>query len=75
MDTTIPAGTVIPADIEPYFKDVDDQFSVSTYENGYVIEVSGRNQDEDWVRHKFVCHTFADFVMTIEDIVISPKNL
>ena len=39
----------------------DESFEVYTYDNGYLIQVGGRNEDDDWVTAKV-------FVESIEDV-------
>ena len=39
----------------------DESFEVYTYDNGYLIQVGGRNEDDDWATAKV-------FVESIEDV-------
>lgn len=39
----------------------DEDFRIYTYDNGYLIEVGGRNEEDDWVTAKV-------FVESIEDV-------
>lgn len=39
----------------------DEDFRIYTYDNGYLIEVGGRNEDDDWVTAKV-------FVEGIEEV-------
>lgn len=39
----------------------DEDFRIYTYDNGYLIEVGGRNEEDDWVTAKV-------FVETVEDV-------
>ena len=39
----------------------DEDFRIYTYDNGYMIEVGGRNADDDWVTAKV-------FVSTVEEV-------
>ena len=33
---------------------VDDTFTVTRYDNGYMVEVRGRNAEEDWASAKIL---------------------
>jgi len=39
------------------FKKVSDSFSVNRYDNGWMIEISGKNLDDDWTTVKIICNT------------------
>lgn len=45
---------------------VSDSFTVNRYENGYMIEVSGRNTENDWKTVKILCNTEEDLFETIQ---------
>ena len=34
---------------------VNDNFNVYMYDNGYMLEISGRNENEDWATAKILC--------------------
>lgn len=36
---------------------VGDSLTVNMYDNGYMVEVSGRNDDGDWATAKILCST------------------
>lgn len=36
---------------------VSDSFSVNRYDNGWMIEISGKNADNDWATVKIICNT------------------
>lgn len=36
---------------------VSDSFSVNRYDNGWMIEISGKNADNDWTTVKIICNT------------------
>lgn len=51
------------------FKKVNDNFEVTIANNGYMIDVSGRNHEDDWVRNKIVCTDLEQLLDTITTIV------
>lgn len=36
---------------------VSDSFTINRYENGWMLEVNGRDKKEDWKTIKVVCNT------------------
>ena len=36
---------------------VGDNFTVNRYDNGWMVEVGGRNKKDDWVTAKVMCST------------------
>ena len=34
---------------------VGDSFTINMYDNGFMVEVSGRNSDGDWATAKVLC--------------------
>jgi len=36
---------------------VNESFTVNRYDNGFMIEVSGRDDDNEWKNCKIVCNT------------------
>jgi hypothetical protein len=34
---------------------VNDQLTINLYDNGYMVEVSGRGLDDDWTNVKILC--------------------
>lgn len=53
-------------------KEVSD-FNVEIADNGFVLNYSGKTEDDDWVNSKVVITSVDDLVKTITDIVSMPK--
>ena len=53
---------------------VNDSFSVNMYDNGYMFEMGGRNEDEDWVTAKIVCHNIDELVALIKEASEMPRD-
>lgn len=47
---------------------VDESFTVTMYDNGFMVEVSGRDEEDDWATTKILCSTFEQVVETIKEI-------
>ena len=46
------------------FVKINESFSVNMYDNGFMVEASGRNKKGDYVSAKILCNTLDD-VLTI----------
>ena len=46
---------------------VNDSFSVNRYDNGWMVEVGGRDKKEDWKTAKIMCNTEDDLVALIKE--------
>jgi hypothetical protein len=45
---------------------VNDNFSVYMYDNGFMFEVSGRDNNENWVTAKILCNDLDELVALIK---------
>ncbi len=46
---------------------VNDNFSVNRYDNGWMVEFTGRNKKDDWVGAKILCNTEEELVALIKE--------
>ena len=46
---------------------VNDNFTVYMYDNGYMLEISGRNDAEEWATAKILCNTLDELVALITE--------
>lgn len=46
---------------------VDETVTIQMYDNGYLFEVSGRNQDDDWSSVKILCTDLAEVTALITE--------
>ena len=53
---------------------VNDSFSVNMYDNGYMFEISGRNEDEDWTTAKIICKDVNELVELIKEAGSMPRD-
>jgi hypothetical protein len=47
----------------------DEDFRIYTYDNGFLIEVGGRNEDDDWVTAKVFATSIAEVNEAVEHIL------
>lgn len=54
---------------------VGDSLTVNMYDNGYMVEVSGRNEDGDWATAKILCSTLDEVAVVInEAATVIPRD-
>jgi hypothetical protein len=46
---------------------VSESFTVNRYDNGFMIEVSGRDKKEDWKTAKIMCTTEDELIAVIKE--------
>jgi hypothetical protein len=44
-----------------------DSLTVNMYDNGFMVEVSGRDSDDDWKTAKILCPTLEDVYAVIKE--------
>ena len=46
---------------------VNESFTINRYDNGFMIEVGGRDNDNDWKNCKIMCSTEAELIEVIKE--------
>lgn len=46
---------------------VNESITVNRYDNGWMVEVGGRNQDGDWKTAKLLCNTEEEMLAVIKE--------
>jgi hypothetical protein len=62
------------ANISDKLSKVNDSFTVYMYDNGYMVEVGGRNAEDDWSNTKIICNTLEEVVTLITEISQMPRD-
>lgn len=52
----------------------NDNLTVNIYDNGFMVEISGRNNDDDWVTAKIVCNSLDEVMDIITEATKIPKE-
>jgi len=47
---------------------VNDSFTVNVYDNGYMLEISGRDNLQDWSSAKVIVNSLEDLVTLIKEV-------
>lgn len=45
----------------------NDHITVYMYDNGYMVEIGGRDEHEDWITAKILCKDFAELTDLIKE--------
>ena len=51
---------------------VNENFSINRYDNGFMIEVGGRDDNDDWKNAKVLCNTEDELVGLIREALSLP---
>ena len=46
---------------------VNESITVNRYDNGWMVEVGGRNKKDDWVTAKTLCNTEEELIALIKE--------
>ena len=46
---------------------INDSLTINLYDNGYMVEVSGRDVNDDWTQVKISCNTLEDVNTLIKE--------
>jgi hypothetical protein len=46
---------------------VNESFTINRYDNGFMIEVGGRDNENDWKNCKVMCSTEAELIDVIKE--------
>ena len=53
---------------------VSECVNVYFYDNAYMVEVSGRNEEDNWVATKLVCRDLSEVQVLLEEVDSLPKE-
>ena len=53
--------------LEQKFEKVNDSLTINRYDNGWMVEVGGRNKKDDWVTAKVMCSTEQELLEIIKE--------
>ena len=57
-----------------HFMKVNDNYSITNCQNGYVVDVSGQDKDDNWINAKFVFKTFEELTEAVQDLAWMPRT-
>lgn len=47
---------------------VDERFCINMYDNGFMVEVDGRDSDDDYKSAKILCNTLEEVLEVVKEI-------
>lgn len=62
------------AKISNKLEKVNDSFTVNRYDNGFMVEVGGRNEEGEWANTKIICNTEDDLIAVIKEAITLPLD-
>ena len=60
--------------ISDKLKTVNENFSVNMYDNGYMIEVGGRDEDNEWKTSKIIVASVDELIDLVKEATSLPRN-
>jgi hypothetical protein len=56
------------------FKTIDKHYSITNCRNGFMIEVSGHDQNDSYVTERFIFNTLEQLQSAVQDLAWMPKE-
>ena len=53
---------------------VNDNFTVYMYDNGYMLEISGRDDNSDWTTAKILCKDMDELIALIKEAATMERD-
>ena len=53
---------------------VNESFTINMYDNGYMVEVGGRDDEGDWKTSKIICATLDEVIAVVREVNDMPRN-
>lgn len=53
---------------------VNESFTINMYDNGYMIEIGGKDSQGEWKNSKILCSTLNDLLELVKEATVLPKD-
>jgi hypothetical protein len=53
---------------------VNESFTINMYDNGYMVEVGGRDDEGEWVNTKIICAELDQVIELVREAADMPRN-
>ena len=53
---------------------VNESFTINMYDNGYMVEVGGRDAEDEWKTAKIICNTLDEVINIVRQADAMPRN-
>jgi hypothetical protein len=55
-------------------KTVNESFTINMYDNGYMVEVGGRDEENEWKSTKIICSTIEQVIDLVREAAAMDRN-
>lgn len=62
------------ANISDKLTKVNESFTINMYDNGYMVEVGGRDSEDEWKTSKIICNTLKEVIDIVCQVDAMPRN-
>jgi hypothetical protein len=62
------------ANISDKLTKVNESFTINMYDNGYMVEVGGRDSEDEWKTSKIICNTLKEVIDIVIQVDAMPRN-
>jgi len=53
---------------------VNDNYTINMYDNGFMLEVGGRDHDDDWKTAKIIVSSVDELVALVKEVAELPRD-
>ena len=53
---------------------VNESYTINMYDNGYMVEVGGRDSEDEWKTSKIICATLDEVINIVRQVNDMPRN-
>ena len=53
---------------------VNESFTINMYDNGYMVEVGGRDAEDEWKTAKIICNTLDEMIEIVRETANMTRN-
>lgn len=53
---------------------VNESFTINMYDNGYMVEIGGRDDSDDWKTTKIICNSLDEVIEVVKEVNSMPRN-
>ena len=53
---------------------VDASFTINMYDNGFMVEVDGRDDDQEYMSAKILCNTIDEVVELVKEAAVAERD-
>lgn len=57
-----------------HFTKVNDNYTITNCQNGYIVEVSGQDSSNEWITVKYVFKAFEELTEAVQDLAWMPRT-